>query len=550
MGFKEKIGLGDQGTVAVREDAPKFEHVVWYKDAGLRKLVMYSIVLCATSAGTGYDGMFFNNYQNFRSWKDLFDNPSGSDLGLLGALYQIGAVCSIPMVPFIADRWGRKPCIGVGFIIMAIGSALQAAANSYGVFCAGRVLLGFGNSFSQICSPMLLTEICHPQHRARFTTVYNCLWNVGALIVNWTCFGTNTWGNNTWQWRFPAIIQGVPGLIQLCFLWHMPESPRFLVAKDRPDEALQILAKYHANGNADHPTVQFEYREIHDTIKLEQAANNSTKYMDFFKTKGNRYRLIMLIALGLFSQWSGNAVISNYSSRLYGNIGMGDQAIIGLNAGSTSMSTIVSIGFALLVDRVNRRFMFLLATGGMFLCLASWTLACGLYEQHEAKGADTGMIFVIWLFQFFYSTAWSGLLVGYAVELLPYSLRAKGLMILNYAIQIALLLNTYLNPLAFEAWEAPKDADGNDSKTGYGGTTWYLYLIYTIWVAGEFVFIYFMFVETRGPTLEELVKVIDGPDAQVADIDLQRVEKDLLDKDDVERTPSVENVQEVGATKM
>lgn len=45
----------------------------------------------------------------------------------------------------------------------------------------GRALLGFGNSLAQISSPMLLTEICHPQHRARLTTVYNCLWNVGAL---------------------------------------------------------------------------------------------------------------------------------------------------------------------------------------------------------------------------------------------------------------------------------------------------------------------------------------------------------------------------------
>ena len=45
----------------------------------------------------------------------------------------------------------------------------------------GRVLLGFGNSLAQIASPMLLTELAHPQHRGRLTTVYNCLWNVGAL---------------------------------------------------------------------------------------------------------------------------------------------------------------------------------------------------------------------------------------------------------------------------------------------------------------------------------------------------------------------------------
>jgi sugar porter (SP) family MFS transporter len=545
MGFKEKLGLGDQGaaTQQAREEAPKFQRVTLWQDSGMRKLTMYAIVLCATSAGTGYDGMFFNNYQNFDSWKDLFNNPSGSDLGLLAALYQIGSVVSIPMVPIIADRWGRKICIGVGFVIMAIGAALQAAAQNYGTFCAGRVLLGFGNSFSQICSPMLLTELCHPQHRARFTTVYNCLWNLGALGVNWLCFGTNDW-NSTWPWRLPAISQGGPGLIQLCFLWTMPESPRFLVAKDRQDEALAILAKYHANGDVDHPTVVFEYKEIRDTIKMEQAAANSTKYVDFFKTKGNRYRLTILTALGFFSQWSGNAIISNYSSRLYGNLGQGSQAIIGINAGSTSMSMLVSLGFALLVDRVNRRFMFLLATGGMFLSLAAWTLACGLYEEHQAPGADVGMIFVIWCHSFFYSTAWSGLLVGYAVEILPYSLRAKGLMIMNICVQISLLLNNYVNPLAFEAWEAPEETFPD------GGTVWYLYLIYTIWVGFELAFVYFMFVETRGPTLEELVKVIDGPDAVVADLDTGMAEPSLVQKERDEEKSSVEEVQHVNDAKM
>lgn len=162
--------------------------------------------------------MYMGVVQNFDSWNDFFGTPTGSRLGLLVALYQVGSVCSIPLVPIIADRWGRRPSIALGFILMAIGAALQAAAPNYGVYAGGRVLLGFGNSFAQICSPMLLTEICHPQHRARFTTVYNCLWNLGSLLVSWTCFGTHYWGND-WSWRFPAILQGAPGIIQLVILW-------------------------------------------------------------------------------------------------------------------------------------------------------------------------------------------------------------------------------------------------------------------------------------------------------------------------------------------
>ncbi|KAM0268715.1 hypothetical protein ACHAQH_009913 [Verticillium albo-atrum] len=547
MGIKEIIGLGvDEKTQRIRDEAPKFEHVTWYKDPGLRVLTFYSAVLCASSMGTGWDGMYMGQVQNFASWNNFFDSPTGDRLGLLVALYQIGSVASIPMVPIIADRWGRRPSIAIGFIIMAVGAALQAAAPDYATYSGGRVLLGFGNSFAQICSPMLLTEICHPQHRARFTTVYNCLWNLGAFLVSWTCFGTSFWGND-WSWRFPAILQGAPGLAQLVVLWWIPESPRFLIAKDRHDEALEILAKYHANGNADHPTVQFEFREIRDTIKMEQTADDSTKYIDFIKTKGNRYRLIVLFSLGIFSQWSGNGVVSNYSARLYRNAGIESETErLAMTASKTVLDMSVSIGCALLVERLNRRFSFLFSTGGMFLTLVFWTLTCGLSEQHEAAGANNAMIFLIWLHGVFYSTCWSGLLIGYAVEILPYSLRAKGLMVLNISIQIALLLNNYLNPLAFEAWEADQDNETSVS----GGNTWRLYLIYSIWVLGEVIFIYFMYVETRGPTLEELAQVIDGDKAAVAHVDLAHVEKELQ-HEETERVPSTDQeVHHVSGTKV
>lgn len=76
--------------------------------------------------------MFFNSVQNFDSWKDYFGDPHGSMLGLLGALYQIGSLCSIPIVPIIADRWGRKPPIAIGCVIMIAGAAMQGACQNLG----------------------------------------------------------------------------------------------------------------------------------------------------------------------------------------------------------------------------------------------------------------------------------------------------------------------------------------------------------------------------------------------------------------------------------
>jgi len=503
-----------------QEETPDFEKVDWKKDPGLRKLYFYAFVLCVASATTGYDGMFFNSVQLFQTWKDHFGNPQGSDLGLLGATYQIGSIVSILFVPLLADNFGRKVPIIIGCLIMVAGAFVQGFAATLPVFMGGRVLMGAGNSLAQVTSPMLLTELCHPQHRGRLTAVYNCLWNAGAIVVARLSFGTH-YIPNDWSWRIPALVQAFPSVIQLLFIWWVPESPRYLIAKDRADEALHILATYHANGNANHPTVQFEYREIKETIRMEMESKANSNYTDFFKTKGNRWRLIVLISLGLFSQWSGNAIISNYAGVLYTQAGVTDSnSQFGLSGGQTILSLIVSVTMAMLVDKFGRRPMFLLATGGMFVVFVFWTLCAGLYEQHGAPGSNYAMIFFIWLFGVFYAIAWSGLLIGYAIEILPYKLRAKGLMILNMTVQAALCLNTYVNPLAFD---------------GFGqNNSWKLYLIYTCWIFCELTFVYFMYIETRGPTLEELVKIIDGDDAQVAHLDLEQVEKETAIHADVQ----------------
>jgi MFS family permease len=143
--------------------------------------------------------------------------------------------------PYVADNFGRKVAIITGCLFMILGGLLGAFSNGYNMYIASRIILGFGNALSQMASPMLLTEICHPQHRGPVTTIYNCLWNVGALrkycplhkslaIIAqdadfWglsvvSCIG---WGTSyvpgDWSWRSITFIQIVPSVIQLIGIW-------------------------------------------------------------------------------------------------------------------------------------------------------------------------------------------------------------------------------------------------------------------------------------------------------------------------------------------
>ena len=512
--MSSKYGPRANQAVQVAHEAPRFERVYWTREPHLRKLYLCSVVLMVASATTGYDGMLVNTSQQFRLWKEYF-GEWGEDavkLGLLANMFTIGSILSFFITPFVADTFGRKTAIVAGCILMISGGCLTAFTSGPYMYMGGRFILGFGNSLSQMASPLLLTEICHPQHRGPVTAIYNCLWNLGALLVSCIGWGTS-FVNSEWSWRSITLLQVVPSVVQLSFIWWVPESPRYLVNKDRHEQALKILSKWHAGGDVHNATVQFEFREIRQTIHTEKNIKRSTSYLDFFRTKGNRWRLAIIISLGVISQYSGNAIFSNYIDSVYKGAGITyDGHKLALTTGKTILDLIVTITAALNVDRFGRRPLFLLSMFGMVISFALWTITGAVYENSGETNRAAGFtqLAFIWIFGIFYDIGWSGLLVAYALEVLPYHLRAKGMMIMNITVQAILALSIQTNKLAW------------DNLPNH----WNLMLFYTIWDAIETVWVWFVYPETKGPTLEEIARIFDGDDA-VAHIDLRQLEKEM-----------------------
>jgi hypothetical protein len=104
-----------------------------------------------------------------------------------------------------------------------------------------------------------------------------------------------------------------------------------------------------------------------------------------------------------------------------------------------------------MVDKVGRRPLFLTAISGMVIAFTLWTIMAAMYDKtnHE-NGFGIAQIVFVWVFGIFYDIGFSGLLVAYTLEVLPFHLRAKGVFIMNITVQATLALGGQTNQLAWD----------------------------------------------------------------------------------------------------
>ncbi|KLO08006.1 hexose transporter [Schizopora paradoxa] len=470
----------------------------WYKNGRLIRLNLWIVLLLITSTANGYDGSMMNGLQLLTQWEDAFNHPMGSKLGLLGAIQNIGSLGCLPFSPYACDLLGRKRTIFLGACIIVAGAIVQTASQSVEMFIGARFLVGFGLGFAGAGAPLLVMEIAYPTQRAPLGSVYNALWPGGAFIASWVTFGSFHIPSS-WAWRLPSACQAIPAVLQVFLILFGPESPRWLVARGREEEALNTLAYYHADSNTEDPLVQFEYQEICTAI-AEEKLQNKTGWLELVKTTGNRKRMRIIIAIAFFSQWSGSGLISYYLNQVFDTIGITDPITqLLINCFLNLWSLLLAVSGGVYCDRVGRRPLFLISTGGMFVFFLLQTVCTSQYALHGNKAAGNAVVAFIYLYSAAYAIAYSPLITSYTIEILPFALRAKGFTLFGFSVSASLVFNQYINPIAFAALK------------------WKYYIVYVVWLAFEFVFIYFFLVETKNRTLEETALIFDG-DTSVASI--------------------------------
>lgn len=443
------------------------------------------LVVCATN---GYDGSVLTGLQGVEAWKNQFGSPKGALLGFTSASYPLGAILSTPFSALISDRLGRRWSILSGSFIMILGVIMQCASTTIALFIAGRVVVGFGITLALAAAPVLISELVHPRHRVFFGSLYNTSFYLGALLAGWVAFGSYRIPS-AWAWRLPTLLQAGPACIQSVFVWFLDESPRWLLYKDRSEEAYEILVKNHGNGDRDDPLVQAEFFEMNEALQAEKMIKGQGLKL-FISTPANRKRLAILITLAVFGQWSGNGLVSYYLTKILSSIGIkGQRELTMLNGTISTVNYATALCAAVLSTKIGRRKMFIGGAIAMFTTFSALTASIAVYTETGSKAASKAALAFIFIYYTSFNICLNPLLFLYPTEILPFRLRAMGLSILVFSTKAASFFNQFVNPI------------------GMDSLGWKYYLVYVVWILVELAVFYFLYPETKGYSLERVQEV-------------------------------------------
>ena len=117
---------------------------------------------------------------------------------------------------------------------------------------------------------------------------------------------------NSVAWRFPIAFQMLPQIILLIMIFSFPESPRWLLKNGKEEECIQVLAALRGDGDPEHPDVIREFKEIEETLRLENKEGGEPSFykMMFEKDQLNIPRRVHLtVWLQIIQQLVGIGVV-------------------------------------------------------------------------------------------------------------------------------------------------------------------------------------------------------------------------------------------------
>lgn len=373
-------------------------------------------------------------------------------------LTKAGAIFGCFIGGWVADKLGRKRGTAIGAAFSLVGAALMCGSVNSDMFICARVIAGLGIGFINAIIPPWVSELSQAHDRgATFSLVFVSNF-VGIVLAYWINFGIRSAGID-FRWRFPLGFMMVPMLIVLITVPFLPESPRWLLANGRREDAIEILLKLRGDLTKDDERIRGELEQLDAIVEVSKHKRNN--YINIFL--GGRYsgqlhfgrRAVMGLALQQIQQWTGILVIATWASVLFELAGFDAYKSAWMGGLVNTFGIFGTAAAALVIDRIGRRKSLLISflTQGVALFAVAGLIKTSqnntetnpsLSQSLGTAGASFAFVF-LWFFTMFNIVpCWL-----YGTEIWPQEVRAKGysFTILGWALGCGMVSASSLNIL-------------------------------------------------------------------------------------------------------
>jgi sugar porter (SP) family MFS transporter len=339
-------------------------------------------------------------------------NEIDRDQGLINGLFGAGATIGAISAPWLADNYGRRACMFTAAFIFIFGASLQTAAPTMAVMWSGRVFSGYAIGALSMCSPVYISELAPEHVRGQLATLWQVAITAGILIASAANLGLKEWDEG---WRLSYGGNILFAIILIFSLMFIPESPRWLAAKSRDDDARAAMTKIRFDDE-----IESELEELAREVQEEKQLGVASWREVFVKDNKMRYRLLLGIGLQTTQQLCGINAIMFYAPSIFARFFSNDAAIVGtfvlnfINFASTFI-TIYAI------ERAGR--VKILVSGGFIMALALVIMAVlASLDQTQKVGYVVILFSAVFVIGFAYS--WGPVVWVVCAEMFP--LRARG----------------------------------------------------------------------------------------------------------------------------
>jgi SP family arabinose:H+ symporter-like MFS transporter len=438
----------------------------------MKKAALYvlSITLVAAIGGLifGFDTAIVAGATRYM--KEQFSLNSLQE-GWAVSVVLIGCMVGSGLAGPISDRVGRRRFMLVAaalFLVSAVGCALPRTIAAFMIF---RFVGGLGIGSAAVLSPLYIAEVAPARVRGALVSVNQLAIVTGIMLayfVNWVFAGA---GPDNWRWMY--AMGAVPSVLFFLLLLRVPESPRWLVKNGREDEARTVLTRADSAAAA-----AAGLRDIKDALALEEGS-----FRELFRPAFRR-PLLLAIVLAVFQQITGINAILYYAPRIFEGAGFARMSAIGQSAVVGLFNMLFTLVAIVLADKVGRRPLLLVATGGMGISL----LLLGAAFRFPLLPASA-LLFIILLYIAFFASAMGPLVWVVMAEVFPIKVRGAAMGLATLILWFADFVVTLTFPVISDRFH-PSSA----------------FWLYAVMCVFDLAFMWRFLPETKGKTLEEIEK--------------------------------------------